>query len=264
MTEMPAWRSNREDHSVELSKVPMPRPEPHEVLVTVLACDVCRTDLHVIDGKLPVHRDHVIPGHQIVGEVASVGSAVRTLVPGDLVGVAWLRSSYGFCQWCRSGRENLCPDSTYTGWDLDGGYAEYLTVPAAFAYPLPAGTDPIKTAPLLCSGIIGYRALQRAMLTPGGNLGLYRFGSSAHLTAQIAGIHLSDIPAMNYERELFYERDLRTVTANTRAGGATFLRIAHNLTLAPDVTVYPFARVDSALDDLRAGSASGSLVISFS
>jgi propanol-preferring alcohol dehydrogenase len=329
MPNMQAWLSNPATHSVELGTVPAPHPEPDEVLVRVLACGVCRTDLHVVDGELPVHRKRVIPGHQVVGEVAAVGGLVKTLAVGDLVGVAWLRSSCGACEWCRSGRENLCPYSEYTGWDADGGYAEYLTVPAAFAYPLPVGTDPVATAPLLCAGIIGYRALQRAALPPGGNLGLYGFGSSAHLTAQIAraagarifavtrgaanqqlartlgavfvgahdavpdepldsaiifapageivpqalaatkrggtvvvaGIHMSDVPAMNYEDDLFNERDLRSVTANTRADGAAFLRIAHNLALAPEVTVYPFEKVDAALDDLRAGRACGSLVI---
>lgn len=329
MAHMHAWLSNAADHSVTLSSAPMPSPAPGEVLVKVLACGVCRTDLHVVDGELPIHRERVIPGHQVVGQVAGIGAGVKTLKTGDLVGAAWLRSSCGACEWCRSGRENLCPYSTYTGWDADGGYAEYMTVPAAFAYPLPAGTDPVTTAPLLCAGIIGYRALQRAELPPGGNLGLYGFGSSAHLTAQIAkaagsrifaitrgtanqqlardlgavfvggqddapdepldsaiifapvgeivpqalaatkrggtvvvaGIHMSDIPAMNYEDDLFYERDLRTVTANTRADGAAFLRIARNLALSPDVTKYPFSHVDRALDDLRAGKASGSLVI---
>lgn len=329
MARMHAWLSNAADHSVTLSSAPMPSPAPGEVLVKVLACGVCRTDLHVVDGELPIHRERVIPGHQVVGQVAGIGAGVKALKTGDLVGAAWLRSSCGACEWCRSGRENLCPYSTYTGWDADGGYAEYMTVPAAFAYPLPAGTDPITTAPLLCAGIIGYRALQRAELPPGGNLGLYGFGSSAHLTAQIAkaagsrifaitrgtanqqlardlgavfvggqddapdepldsaiifapvgeivpqalaatkrggtvvvaGIHMSDIPAMNYEDDLFYERDLRTVTANTRADGAAFLRIARNLELSPDVTQYPFSHVDRALDDLRAGKASGSLVI---
>lgn len=329
MAHMHAWLSNAADHSVTLSSAPMPSPAPGEVLVKVLACGVCRTDLHVVDGELPIHRERVIPGHQVVGQVAGIGAGVKTLKTGDLVGAAWLRSSCGACEWCRSGTENLCPYSTYTGWDADGGYAEYMTVPAAFAYPLPAGTDPVTTAPLLCAGIIGYRALQRAELPPGGNLGLYGFGSSAHLTAQIAkaagsrifaitrgtanqqlardlgavfvggqddapdepldsaiifapvgeivpqalaatkrggtvvvaGIHMSDIPAMNYEDDLFYERDLRTVTANTRADGAAFLRIARNLALSPDVTKYPFSHVDRALDDLRAGKASGSLVI---
>ena len=329
MAHMHAWLSNAADHSVTLSSAPMPSPAPGEVLVKVLACGVCRTDLHVVDGELPIHRERVIPGHQVVGQVAGIGAGVKTLKTGDLVGAAWLRSSCGACEWCRSGTENLCPYSTYTGWDADGGYAEYMTVPATFAYPLPAGTDPVTTAPLLCAGIIGYRALQRADLPPGGNLGLYGFGSSAHLTAQIAkaagsrifaitrgtanqqlardlgavfvggqddapdepldsaiifapvgeivpqalaatkrggtvvvaGIHMSDIPAMNYEDDLFYERDLRTVTANTRADGAAFLRIARNLALSPDVTKYPFSHVDRALDDLRAGKASGSLVI---
>ena len=174
----------------------MPHREPDEVLVRVLACGVCCTDRHVIDGELPVHRDHVIPGHQVVGDVASVGSPVRSLAPGNLVGVAWLRSSCGFSEWCRSGRENLCPDSSYIGWDFDGECAEYLIVAIAFAYPLPAGTDPIRTAPLLCTGIIGYRAFERGMLLPGGNLGLYGLGSSAHLTAQIAKAAVARISAI--------------------------------------------------------------------
>ncbi|MBK4349043.1 zinc-dependent alcohol dehydrogenase family protein [Lacisediminihabitans sp. G11-30] len=326
---MRAWLSNLGTGTVELSTVPMPDPEPGEVQVKVLACGVCRTDLHVVDGELPVHRPRVIPGHQVVGTVSAIGSSVTSLAVGDLVGAAWLRSSCGDCEWCRSGRENLCPFSTYTGWDADGGYAEYLTVPAAFAYSLADGTDPVATAPLLCAGIIGYRALQRSALPPGGNLGLYGFGSSAHLTAQIAqaagarifaitrgeanqnlartlgaafvggeeatppepldsaiifapagpivpqalaatkrggtvvtaGIHMSDIPAMNYDHDLFNERDLRSVTANTRADGAAFLRIAHTLALVPEVTVYPFDKVDRALSDLRAGRASGSLVV---
>ncbi|RFA06706.1 alcohol dehydrogenase [Subtercola boreus] len=329
MTPMRAWVSDARNHAVELRTVAVPQPGQGEVLVKVLACGVCRTDLHVIDGDLPVHRTHVIPGHQVVGRIEAVDASVKTMVVGDLVGAAWLRSSCGACEWCRSGRENLCPFSAYTGWDADGGYAEYMTVPAAFAYPLPAGTDPVSTAPLLCAGIIGYRALERAALPPGGNLGLYGFGSSASLTAQIAraagarifavtrgtanqelarnlgavfvgdenavpdepldsaiifapageivpqalaatkrggtvvmaGIHMTDIPAMNYTDDLFNERDLRSVTANTRADGAAFLRIAHTLALAPDVTVYPFSQVDIALNDLRAGRAAGSLVI---
>jgi propanol-preferring alcohol dehydrogenase len=329
MTDMRAWLSNTATHTVELTTVPVPDPEPGGLLVRVLACGVCRTDLHVIDGELPTHRASVIPGHQVVGEVSAVGSAVTTFKVGDLVGVAWLRSSCGACEWCRSGRENLCPFSTYTGWDADGGYAEYLTVPAAFAYPLPSDTDPVTTAPLLCAGIIGYRALQRAHLPPGGNLGLYGFGSSAHVTAKIAqaagarifaitrgaanqhlarslgavfvggeesapdepldsaiifapvgaivpqalaatkrggtvvtaGIHMSDIPAMNYDADLFDERDLRSVTANTRSDGDALLRLARNLDLIPEVTPYPFSKVGAALDDLRSGRASGSLVM---
>lgn len=326
---MQAWSSNADDHAVWRASIPVPHPDRNEVLVRVLACGVCRTDLHIIDGELAVHRAAVVPGHQVVGEVAQLGGAVTTLAVGEMVGVAWLRSTCGACEWCRSGRENLCPNSQYTGWDRDGGYAEYLTVPAAFAYPLPADTDPVATAPMLCAGIIGYRALQRANLPAGGNLGLYGFGSSAHLTAQIAqaagarilaitrgeanqqlarnlgavfvggedavpgelldaaiifapvgaivpqalqatkpggtvvsaGIHMSDVPGMNYTGDLFNERDLRSVTANTRADGAAFLRLARNLRLTAEVTRYPFVRVDAALNDLRAGNSSGSLVI---
>jgi propanol-preferring alcohol dehydrogenase len=147
---------------------------------------VCRTDLHVAEGDLPVHRPGVTPGHEIVGAVAELGAAVRGFTPGDRVGVAWLRHTDGTCAHCLRGAENLCPASRYTGWDADGGYAPYTTVPAAFAYRLPDGLDDVSAAPLLCAGIIGYRALRRAALPPGGRLGLYGFGGSAHLRAQVA------------------------------------------------------------------------------
>ncbi|CAN5372672.1 zinc-binding alcohol dehydrogenase family protein [soil metagenome] len=326
---MKAWVSGGAAGVLELSEVPMPEASADELLVKVEACGVCRTDLHVIDRELAVHRPGVIPGHQVVGTVVGVGSAVQGIRAGDRVGIAWLRSTCGACRWCREGRENLCPASRYTGWDADGGYAEYTTVPAAFAYPLPADTDAAAIAPLLCAGIIGYRALARANLPPGGRLGIYGFGSSAHITAELAmaggaeiyamtrgdanqdlarrlgaafvgdasatppekldaaivfapagelvpvalqaterggtvvlaGIHMSDIPAMDYAQNLFDERDLRTVTANTRADGAAFLRLARTLRLTPEVTRYPFERVGAALDDLRAGRASGSLVV---
>lgn len=329
MESMKAWSVDRDRHRVVLGGKPLPLPAPDEVLVSVLACGVCRTDLHVIDGDLPSHRDAVVPGHQAVGRVVGLGSAVRRLGMGDLVGIAWLRRTCGTCTWCRTGRENLCPESEYTGWDADGGFAQFATVPESFAYPLPADADPVTTAPLLCAGLIGYRALRRAALPPGGRLGIYGFGSSAHITARLAmaggaevfamtrgehnrelarnlgvafvgeaesvppvpldaaivfapagtlvplalaattrggtvvlaGIHLSEIPALDYESSLFYERELRSVTANTRADGDAFLRVARQLPLIPTVTVYPFAEVDRALSDLRDGSASGSLVI---
>ncbi|HEY0247506.1 MAG TPA: zinc-dependent alcohol dehydrogenase family protein [Gryllotalpicola sp.] len=300
-----------------------------EVLVLVQACGVCRTDLHVVDREIPVHRPDVIPGHQIVGRVVELGPGVTRLAPGDLVGVAWLRHSCGACEWCRSGRENLCELSRFTGWDEDGGFAEYAIVAEAFAYALPRDAEPVRMAPLLCAGIIGYRALERAELPAGGRLGIYGFGSSAHITAAIAraqgaevyvmtrgqanrrlaassgatfvgvedavppvpldaaivfapagglvpvalsaltrggtavlaGIHMTDIPAMDYTEHLFYEKDLRTVTANTRADGAALLRLAQQLEIVPSVTTYGFDRVDAALDDLRAGRSSGSLVI---
>ena len=143
---------------------PVPAPAAGELLVQVLACAVCRTDLHVSEGDLPVHRDHVTPGHMVVGVAVALGEGVTSYAVGDRVGVAWLRHTDGTCAYCRRGNENLCPNSLYTGWDADGGYAEYTTVPAAFAYRLPAGVADTELAPLLCAGIIGYRALLRASL----------------------------------------------------------------------------------------------------
>jgi len=165
----------------------VPRPGPGELLLRVLACGVCRTDLHVTEGDLPPHRPGVTPGHEVVGEVAAVGEGTNgEFAQGDRAGAAWLRWTDGECVYCRRGAENLCPASRYTGWDADGGYAEYMTVPAAYAHRLPDGYSDAELAPLLCAGIIGYRALKRAELPPGGRLGLYGFGGSAHLAAQVA------------------------------------------------------------------------------
>lgn len=325
---MSAW-STHGDGRLEAVRQPVPEPAAGEVLVEVLACGVCRTDLHVIDGELAMHANPVVPGHQVIGRVVGTGASVGRLRQGDLVGIAWLRSTCGACPWCRSGRENLCPDARFTGWDADGGYADFATVPEGFAYLLPADTDAASVAPLLCAGIIGYRALSRANLPPAGRLGIYGFGSSAHLTALLAmaqgasvsamtrgeanqrlaaglgvdfvgderavppvqhdaaivfapagelvplalastvqggtvvlaGIHMSDVPAMTYDEHLFRERDLRTVTANTRADGDAFLRLARALSIAPEITRYPFDRAGEAVDALRAGRASGSLVL---
>ena len=165
---------------------PVPEPGPDELLVRVHVCGVCRTDLHLALHELPPRHPGTVPGHEVVGHVQDVGSRVRELGPGDRVGVAWLRSTCGQCRWCRSGAENLCTRSTYTGWDADGGYADYLTVPAAYAYALPGALEDAEVAPLLCAGIIGYRALLCAAVSPGGALGIYGFGGSAHLTAQLA------------------------------------------------------------------------------
>ncbi len=166
-----------------LREVPVPEPSPDELLVRVSACGVCRTDLHVVQGDLPVHRPGVVPGHEVVGEVVHDGPGFAA---GDKVGVAWLRHTCGRCRYCTRGAENLCPYSRYTGWDADGGYAQYVTVPAGYAYRLPDGYADEQLAPLLCAGIIGYRALRRADLPKGGRLGIYGFGASAHLTAQLA------------------------------------------------------------------------------
>ncbi|WP_411550278.1 zinc-binding alcohol dehydrogenase family protein [Mycolicibacterium fortuitum] len=310
--------------------VSTPQPRPDELLVKVLACGVCRTDLHVAEGDLALHRPKVIPGHEVVGEVVEVGAeAGGEFVPGDRVGVAWLRHTCGQCAYCLRGRENLCPSSLYTGWDADGGYAEFTTVPAAFALRLPRGYSDVELAPLLCAGIIGYRALLRTDLPSGGRLGLYGFGGSAHLTAQvalaqgarvhvmtrgerarelalalgassvqgsadmppepldaailfapvgdlvlpalaaldrggilaIAGIHLSDIPTLNYQRHMFYEREIRSVTANTRADARDFLAFAGAHRMAVSTPEYGLARADVALADLSAGRIAGAAVL---
>ena len=309
---------------------PEPRPEPDEVLVKVLACGVCRTDLHVVDGDLSPHRPSVVPGHEVVGEIVAVGEDVPGgLRPGHLVGAAWLRRTCGACSWCTSGRENLCHRSTYTGWDADGGYAEMMTVPGAFAYPLPSDAEPVSTAPLLCAGIIGHRALKRAAVPPGGKIGLYGFGASAHLTAQlaiglgyevhvltrgeearklalelgassaggarddppvaldsailfapvgdlvpvalaaldqggtlaVAGIHLTDIPSLDYQRHLFRERTLTSVTSNTRDDGLEMLELARRFGVTAHVSPYRFEEADRALEDLNGGRVVGAAVL---
>jgi alcohol dehydrogenase, propanol-preferring len=157
--------------------VPDPEPGPGQVLVEVDACGVCRTDLQIADGDLPMRRRPVVLGHQVAGRLA--GS-------GEPVGVAWLHSADGTCRYCRGGSENLCPNADFTGWTVDGGYAERLVAPQDFVLPLPAGLDPLRAAPLLCAGIIGYRSLRVSGIEPGGRLGLYGFGSSAHLAIQVA------------------------------------------------------------------------------
>src|SRR6266700_2134430 len=262
----------------------MPRPGPGELLLKVLACGVCRTDLHVTEGDLPPHRPGppgVTPGHEVVGEVTALGEGAQAgfadgdawagFAVGDRAGAAWLRRTDGTCKYCRRDAENLCPQSLYTGWDADGGYAEYMTVPAAYAHRLPQGYSDAELAPLLCAGIIGYRALKRAELPPGGRLGLYGFGGSAHLAAQvaldrggtlaIAGIHLTDIPPLNYEKHLFQERQLRSVTSNTRADAREFLGLAAERRLAVTVHPYPLDAADRALADLKAGRFDGAAVL---
>ncbi|WP_462187031.1 MULTISPECIES: zinc-dependent alcohol dehydrogenase family protein [unclassified Frankia] len=168
------------------AELPVPRPGPGQVRVHVDACGVCRTDLHLAEGDLPPHRPRTVPGHEVVGRVDAVGEGVSGVRTGDRLGIAWLASTDGTCGYCRRGAENLCPASTYTGWDVDGGYAEYACVRADYAYRLPDGYSDAELAPLLCAGIVGYRALRRAELPPGGRLGIYGFGASAHLAAQVA------------------------------------------------------------------------------
>lgn len=326
---MKAMLLERPGTPLALRELPMPHPGPGQVLVRVEACGVCRTDLHVTEGDLAVHRPDVIPGHEVVGEVAALGPGATGFTVGDRVGIAWLRHTCGECVYCRRGDENLCPRSRYTGWDADGGYAEFTTVPADFAHRLPSGYTDSELAPLLCAGIIGYRSLLRADLPPGGRLGIYGFGGSAHITAQvalaqgaevhvmtrgaaardlaltlgvasvqgaadpppvsldaailfapvgdlvlpacealdrggtlaIAGIHLSDIPSLNYQRHLFGERQIRSVTSNTRADARAFLEFAAEHHIEVTTPEYPLSEADRALTDLAEGRIAGAAVL---
>jgi alcohol dehydrogenase, propanol-preferring len=169
---------------VEALELETPEPGPRDVLVKVLACGVCRTDLHVVDGDLPDPTIPIVPGHEIVGSVLQVGRDVRTLAPGDRVGIPWLGQACGTCEFCRTERENLCRFARFTGYQINGGYAEYAVADASFCFPLPARYDDQHVAPLLCAGLIGYRAYR--MAGPGKRIGVYGFGAAAHVITQVA------------------------------------------------------------------------------
>jgi alcohol dehydrogenase, propanol-preferring len=169
--------------ALHIEERPIPEPAPGELLLRVRACGVCRTDLHIVQGDLPVHRKPLVPGHQIVGEV--VASNGSEFAAGARVGVSWLGGTDGTCRYCRMGRENLCDAPHFTGYDRDGGYAEYATARADFIYPLPDALDDVHVAPLLCAGIIGFRALRVAGVQQGEHIGLYGFGASAHLVLPV-------------------------------------------------------------------------------
>jgi alcohol dehydrogenase, propanol-preferring len=347
-----------ESSPLELVDLPLPEPGPGEVRIRVQCCAICRTDLHVIEGDLPQHKMPIVPGHQIVGTVDKRGDNA-TLPLGSRVGVAWLRHTCGQCSYCTSGRENLCEAAIFTGYDADGGYAEYAVAAEAFVYELPGaakkGISPIgarhpkgrsgqldlspfsppkpdsdiSVAPLLCAGIIGYRALCRCHLSPGGKLALYGFGSSAHVVIQIAlhrgcevyvvtrgeghralaremgatwvgedaadlpvkvdsailfapagelvppaleslkhggvlslaGIHVSEIPPLDYQRHVFFERDIHSVTCNTRLDGRELLAEAAAIPIRPHTTVYPLADANRALQNLKADRINGTGVL---
>jgi propanol-preferring alcohol dehydrogenase len=175
-----------EDNPLTLADLPVPEPGPDQIRLRVRACGVCHTDLHLVEGELDLPKLPVVPGHQIVGTVDTLGDGVTRFTRGDRVGVPWLYSTCGQCDYCRRGQENLCDNARFTGLHADGGFAEYMVVPAAFAYPIPEGFPDEQAAPLLCAGIIGYRSLRLSEIQPGGRLGLYGFGASAHVTIQVA------------------------------------------------------------------------------
>ncbi|MFQ6672467.1 MAG: zinc-binding alcohol dehydrogenase family protein, partial [Candidatus Tectimicrobiota bacterium] len=175
-----------EEGPLEEADLPIPEPGPGEVLVRVRVCGVCHTDLHTVEGDLALPKRPVVPGHQVVGQVVGRGASVTRFAEGARVGMAWLHATCGACDFCRRGLENLCERSRFTGYHVDGGYAQYAVVPEAFAYPIPDAFADAEAAPLLCAGIIGYRALRLSAVEPGQRLGLYGFGASAHLTIQVA------------------------------------------------------------------------------
>jgi propanol-preferring alcohol dehydrogenase len=175
-----------ETNPLEYTEVAMPQQKSGEVLVRVQACGVCRTDLHVIEGELPPRKSLVIPGHQVVGIVEKQGENTRRFTIGDRVGIAWLHRTDGSCEYCRSGAENLCDNPVFTGYSVDGGYAEYIVAPEDFVYALPAGFPDEQAAPLLCAGIIGFRSLRLSGIKAGGRLGFYGFGAAAHVAIQVA------------------------------------------------------------------------------
>ena len=206
---MKAWILNKpapvSEHPLYLSERTVPTPSDDELLLQVAACGICRTDLHVVEGDLPVRRSPVIPGHQIVGSVAALGSSVAGFNIGDRVGVAWLNRTCGVCEFCVAGRENLCDAAMFTGWTVDGGYAEYAVAPAAFTYRLPDGFNDMQAAPLLCSGIIGYRCLRLTGLShdewKGARLGLYGFGAAGHVCIQLARARGAEVYVCTRDRE---------------------------------------------------------------
>ena len=190
---------------LRVGDVPIPVPSDNEVLVRVRACGICRTDLHVVEGELPVRRSPLIPGHQIVGTVTSVGSSVDGFSNGDRVGVAWLNRTCGTCEFCSCDRENLCDHASFTGWTTDGGFAEYAVAPAAFTYGIPDGVNDPQAAPLLCAGIIGYRCLRLTRIKKeewnGARVGLYGFGAAGHIAIQLARSRGAEVFVCTRDRE---------------------------------------------------------------
>lgn len=306
-----------------------PVPGPGEIRLRVRLCGVCRTDLHVVEGDLPPRRDSVIPGHQVVGVVDALGPGCARFKAGDRAGIAWLRSTCGSCRRCARGDENLCEAARFTGYHEHGGYAELAVVREDFAYPLPAAIGDAEASPLLCAGIIGYRALRRARITPGCRLGLYGFGGSAHIAIQVAkhlgceiyvmtrdekhrrlahelgaswtgpadaappvkldsavlfapagdlvppalraldrggtlalaGIYVSQIPPLDYESDLFYERHLVSVTANTRRDGEELLRYAAEIPIRPHTVPFRLEEANDALRQLKHDGFEGAGVL---
>ncbi len=317
-----------ETNPLQFTDAPTPAPGRGEVRVRVKMCGVCRTDLHVVEGELPPRKSPVIPGHQIVGVVEQCGAGASRFKPGTRVGIAWLHQTDGSCEYCRAGMENLCDHPAFTGWSVDGGYAEYAVGPQDFVYPLPDNFADEHAAPLLCAGIIGFRSLRLSGIQRGGRLAFYGFGAAAHVAIQVAlhwgvevyactrgkkhqelarqlgavwageaseqppklldaaivfapagelvppalkalkkggvlvlgGIHMSPIPSFDYDL-LYQERMMRSVANNTRKDGEDFLRVAAEIPIHSQVTVFPLREANRALNDLKSDRINGAAVL---
>lgn len=313
---------------LDFADVPVPHPGKGEILVCVKMCGVCRTDLHVVEGELPPRKSPLIPGHQVVGIVEKLGEGAVRFPVGARVGIAWLHSADRSCEFCRAGMENLCDHPTFTGYTVDGGYAEYAVANEDFAYAIPESFSDRDAAPLLCAGIIGFRSLRLSGIKAGGRLAFYGFGSAASLAIQVArhwgvevyactrglkhqqlaldlgavwageaaaeppaqldaaivfapagelvpsalrslkkggvlvlgGIHMSPIPSFDYDL-LYQERVIRSVANNTRRDGEDFLRIAAEIPVRTQVTLFPLRDANRALNDLKSDRINGSAVL---
>jgi propanol-preferring alcohol dehydrogenase len=245
---------------LQLRDVPVPVPAADEILVSVSACGICRTDLHVVEGELPVRHPHVIPGHQIVGRVVALGTNAEGFEIGDRVGIAWLNRTCGRCWFCFSGRENLCERAQFTGWTVNGGYADFAVAPASFSYHLPDEFNDQQAAPLLCAGIIGYRSLRLTGLDDrsggwnGARLGIYGFGAAGHVCIQLARARGAEVYVSTRDRERHQE--LATELGATWVGGAKDeppVKLDASIIFAPAGELVPVA--------LRALDRGGSLVL---
>ncbi len=318
-----------EENPLQIVDIEEAAPGPGEIRVGISACGLCHTDLHTVEGELPPAKLPLIPGHQVVGRVERVGAEASRFRVGDRVGVAWLHSTCGNCAFCLHGKENLCEQARFTGYDVDGGYAQYINVPQDFAYPIPQGFPDLEAAPLLCAGIIGFRALRLAEVERGGRLGLFGFGAAAHIAIQVAvhwgcqvfvfsrseehrdlarklgavwtgraeedaphkldsaiifapagklvldglrvlrrggtlalaGIYMTPIPQMDYARDLYYERTVRSVANNTRADGEDFLRLAAEIPIHTEVQTFALEEANHALRLLKEGKIQGGGVL---
>lgn len=315
------------ENPLSIEEVPRPVPREGEALLKVLACGVCRTDLHIVKGELAQRKNELIPGHQIVAEVMESPSS--DFHPGMRVGVSWMGGTDGTCKYCVGGRENLCDDPTYTGYTTNGGFAEYTTARADFLLPLPQGLSDVEVAPLLCAGIIGFRSLRVAEVRHGQHVGLFGFGSSAQLMMKVLqawdcrvyvstrdashrnlarkfgadwvgsesdrppvelesaitfapsgdvvlaalrsvakggivainAIHLDRMPQFDYDKLLWGERQLRSVSNMTRQDGRDFLKVAEEIHLSPSVETFPLEQTNQALQAILEDRTSGPAVV---